>query len=115
LLRLFGTVLLAVFFGCLARVVHGVLVMPMSRVRMVSSFLVLARFVMFRRFFVMPCGLLVVLGGFAMMLCGLSRHARRTSFRNRLRAHVSRNGDIALLRFTSRWKKQQALCPILIF
>jgi hypothetical protein len=69
-------VLLAVFFGCLARVMHGVLVMPMSRVRMVSSFLVLARFVMFRRFFVMPCGLLVVLGGFAMMLCGVSGHGR---------------------------------------
>jgi hypothetical protein len=56
--------------------VEGVLMVAVRRVRVVSSFLVLARFVMFRGFFVMPCGLLVVLSGFAMMLCGLSGHAR---------------------------------------
>jgi hypothetical protein len=70
------TVLLAVSLGCLIRMVHGVLTMAMGRVRTVSSFLVLARFVMFRRFFVMAYGLLVVIGGFAMMVCGLSRMLR---------------------------------------
>jgi hypothetical protein len=46
----------------------------MGRVGMVSGLFVLACLVMLRCFFVMACGLLVMLGSFPMVLCGLLRH-----------------------------------------
>jgi hypothetical protein len=53
---------------------HGVLVVAMGGMRMVSGLFVLAFFVMLRCFFVMPCSLLVMLGSLAMVVCGLFRH-----------------------------------------
>ena len=72
--RLFRTVLLAVDLSCLARVVHGVLVVAVRRMCMMSSLFMLAFFVMRRCLFVMACRLLVMLGSLAMVLCGLLRH-----------------------------------------
>jgi hypothetical protein len=43
-------------------------------VRMVAALLVSARLVMFGRFAVMPCGVLVVLSSFGVMFCAFVRH-----------------------------------------
>jgi MFS family permease len=68
---LFRTVLLDAYLGCLARMVRGVLVVAVGRVRMVSGLFVLPCFVMPRCFFLMACGFVMMLGSFAMVLCGL--------------------------------------------
>jgi hypothetical protein len=66
--------MLAVFLGCLARVVFGMLMVAVRCVCMVSRLFVLAGFVVLRRFLVMARGSLVVFGGFAMVLCGFFGH-----------------------------------------
>ncbi len=50
---------------------QGVRCVPMCKVRMKPRLLVVAGFVMFRRFLVVTCGVLLVLCGLLMMLCAL--------------------------------------------
>jgi hypothetical protein len=61
-------VLVSVLLGGLVMVVLGVKVMPMRYVRVMSSFLVVAGFVMLRGFLVVTRGMFVVFGGVPMML-----------------------------------------------
>jgi hypothetical protein len=66
---------LGVQFGGLGRVRHGVVLMAVRRMRMMPRTLVVAAVVLIRGFPVVPGGVVVVLGGLPMMLCGLLGHA----------------------------------------
>ncbi len=61
------TVMFHVTLSGFRRVMHGVLVMAMRRMRVVSRSFVIAALVMFRRVSMMLGGVLVVLGRLAMM------------------------------------------------
>jgi hypothetical protein len=76
----FGGGLVAVVFdvglGGFGGVVRGVLQMAVSGVGVMRSSFVVAGFVVLRGGTVMSCGVLVVLGGFAVMFGGLLAHVR---------------------------------------
>ena len=56
------------------RVMQGVEMMPMRRMRVMSRGLVMAALVVLRRVPMMLCRVLVVLGCLSMMRCGFSGH-----------------------------------------
>jgi hypothetical protein len=66
--------MLGVNLGRFRRVVHGVVMMAIGSVGMMSGEMMIAGVVMARGFAMMPCRVLVVLRCFAMMLGCLLRH-----------------------------------------
>jgi len=70
----FVSVVLYVKFGCLAGVMSCVLMMTMGGVCVMGSGFVVACLMVFGRFAMMSRRVLVMLGCFVMMLCGLLRH-----------------------------------------
>ena len=66
--------MLHVALGCFRRVMHGVLVMAMRRMRVVSRSFVVAAVVMISRMAMVLRCVLVVLGCLPMMGCGFLRH-----------------------------------------
>jgi len=70
----FVSVVLYVKFGCLVGVMSCVLKMSVGGVCVMGSAFVVACLMVFGRFAMMSRRVLVVLGCFMMMLCGLFRH-----------------------------------------
>jgi hypothetical protein len=63
-----------VSFGGFARVMFGVKSVNMSAVRLMGGFFIIAFFVVLGGFMMVPDGVLVVFGRFAMMFCCILRH-----------------------------------------
>ena len=80
-LLLSATVLFSMMFGGLAGMVFGIHMMAMRHVGLVSTFLVIASFVVFRSFFMVGRGMSVMLCGLFMVLSALVLgHLRTSSF-----------------------------------
>jgi hypothetical protein len=66
---LLGAVLVGVVFGCLLRVMRGIVVMPLSYLGMVRRLFVIAGFVMLGSFPMMIGRMLMMIGGFGVVMC----------------------------------------------
>jgi hypothetical protein len=66
---LLGAVLFGVVFGCLLRVMRGIVVMPLSYLGMVRCLFVIAGFVMLGGLPMMIGRVLMMIGGFGVVMC----------------------------------------------